>query len=433
MFRHLVLSVMLAINFGIFPALANEQENDTPLTLKMVFQQVASQNLELKSKKTTIKSSAARLRQAGVFPNPEINYEQERLKEEQPNSEEGETSLVISEKLELWGKRKSRKNAAKLDLTYSILDSEHTKQTLYFKSLERYLDVISNQEQLSIAKKQQALNKQLLQTVTKQVQSGRLPEAELNRAEILWLNGDLEIEKATLQYQNSISKLKILWNGNEQKTIKVKEMPIPSGQLSALEPYSEENLDHNLAYQLMMNQRDQAKQQIKVEKSLGTQDPVLTGGIKEDKAIDSKFIVAGISIPLGIFDRNTGNIKAAKFDAAAWDYSLAAFKNELKTKYDYTYKRAHILEKQAKLLIEKILPKTQSVYRQIENGYHQGKYGYVELMNARQDWFKSQKQLTTVLSDYWKIIAELELIIGHSLDHQLPEIFSQTKKEIKND
>ena len=44
------------------------------------------------------------------------------------------------------------------------------------------------------------------------------------------------------------------------------------------------------------------------------------------------------------------------------------------------------------------------------------------------DWISSQETLVKVLGNYWKTVAKLEVILGHSLDHQLPQLFAQTKE-----
>lgn len=87
-----------------------------------------------------------------------------------------------------------------------------------------------------------------------------------------------------------------------------------------------------------------------------------------------------------------------------------------------------MLQAEAELLINKIIPKTKWIYEEVNAGYLQGKYAYLDALNAEQDWMKAQESLIEVLGNYWNTIARLEIILGHSLEHQLPKLFSQTKE-----
>lgn len=174
--------------------------------------------------------------------------------------------------------------------------------------------------------------------------------------------------------------------------------------------------------------QNQAKHQIQVEKSLGSQDPVLSAGVKKDNGTDTTSFVAGIGFPLGFFDQNKGNIESASFKAKEWGSIIQAERNSILVTYEHTFHHAHLLQEEADLLTEKIIPKTKSIYKQVNQGYLQGKYAYLDVLNAQQDWISSQETLVKVLGNYWKTVAKLEVILGHSLDHQLPQLFAQTKE-----
>lgn len=429
MYRHIMCGLLLATTLGISHIQAQEKTPD--LTLQTLFKKVEATNPGLKSKNTAIKSVRAKRQQAGVLPNPEAELESENIlgSGETQGFDSAETTLKLSKKIEWGGKRKARIDASELALQYASLEYKLAKQTLFLTAFERYIDVISQQQRVSIAKDQKNLHQQFVDTVSKQIKSGRLPAAELTRAEILLINSSLLIKSAKHEYEESLSWLSMLWNETGHiPPFKVEDLPVPSHNLVELQAHSDSVFTGNISHKILVNQRNQANQNIVVEKTLASQDPILSGGIRRSNGSDTTSFVAGIGIPLAIFDQNKGNIKAAQFKSEGWDHQLAEFENELMIVYEHTFHHAHLLQNEATVLTEKVLPKTKSVYQQIKQGYLQGKYAYLDVINAQKEWVEAQERTITVLGNYWKTIAKLEVILGHSLDHQLPELFAQTKE-----
>lgn len=429
MYRHIMLGLLLATSMGIPHIQAQEKKPE--LTLQILFKKVEAANPGLKSKRTAVKSANAKRQQAGVLPNPEVELESENIlgSGETEGFDSAETTLKLSEKIEWGGKRKARQDAADLKYHYASLEYELAKQTLFLTAFDSYITVISQEQRVAIAEEQKTLHQQFVKTVSKQVQSGRLPKAELTRAEILLINASLAIEKSEHEYKESLSWLSMLWNKTGHiQGLGVESLPIPSHNLEELRAHAEDVVEHNMGRKLIVNQRDQAKQHIALEKSLSSQDPVLSGGVKRNNGSSTTSFVAGIGFPLAIFDQNKGNIKAAKFQSEEWEHRLTVYENELSINYEHTFHHAQLLQNEATVLKNKVLPKSKSVYQQIQQGYLQGKYAYLDVINAQKEWVEVQEQLITVLGDYWKTIAQLELILGHGLDHQLPDLFLQTKE-----
>lgn len=429
MIRHLLLGLFIAGALGMPQIYAKEHSNT--LTLSELLQKVEARNPELQAKKSAIQTTQAKEGQAKVLPNPELDLEFENIYGSGQTQEldSAETTLRFSEKLEWGGKRGARIKAAQIQTQLSELEFEINKQQIFLTSFERYVSVISEGQRLAIAKNQQAIHKKFVETVKKQVQSGRLPQAEQSRSEVQLLRSTFEIEKVAHEYKESLSKLSMLYNETGHiQPLSVETIPIPSHNLNELKAHAEDFLPENKSYQLLLLSRDQAKHQIQVEKSLGSQDPVLSAGVKKDNGSDTTSFVAGIGIPLALFNQNKGNIESASFKVQEWDSIIQAEKNNILVMYEHTFHHAHLLQEEADLLIEKIIPKTKSIYEQVNTGYLQGKYAYLDVLNAQQDWINAQESLVDVLSNYWNTVARLEVILGHSLDHQLPQLFAQTKE-----
>ncbi len=433
MIRHILFSLVLAGSFGV-TQLYSEEKSKT-LTLIEVLQNVELHNPRLQAKKIAINTIKSKERQARAIPNPELGVDAENIYGSGSNQkfDSAEITIQVSEKLELGAKRKARIKKAQIQTQVAILEFEIEKQNIFLTALERYLKVISDAQKLSIARYQEGIQKKFIKTVKKQVQSGRLPKAEIERAETQLLNAKFEVKKIELNYRESLSRLSVLYNKTGHiSPFDVEKIPVPSKKLPELMTNSDDFLSQNKQYQLLLLKNAQVKHDIRVEKSLGWQDPTFYAGVKKDNSSNERSYVAGIGIPIGLFDRNKGGIKSAEFHSEEWELMVQDKKNNLNITYEYTFHQANLLLEEADLLNKKILPRTKSIYGQVKKGYIRGKYTYLDVLNAQNDWVEAQKNLVDVLARYWKTRAQLELILGHSIEHQLPKIFSQTQGE-KND
>lgn len=278
MIRHLLLGLLIAGALGIPQIYAKEQTNT--LTLSELLQKVEVQNPELQAKKTAIQTAQAKEKQAKVLPNPELELESENLygSGETQGLDSAETTLRFSEKLEWGGKRGARIKAAQLQTQAAELEFKIDKQDLFLTAFKRYVSVISEGQRLAIAKNQQTLHKKFVKTVKKQVQSGRLPQAEQERAEVQYLRSTFEIEKIEHEYKESLARLSMLYNETGHiPPLDVETLPIPSHNLTELKAHAKEFLTQNRSYQLLLIGQNQAKHQIQVEKITRKTRPCFIG------------------------------------------------------------------------------------------------------------------------------------------------------------
>ena len=130
---------------------------------------------------------------------------------------------------------------------------------------------------------------------------------------------------------------------------------------------------------------------------------------------DTAFVM-GVSIPLPIFDRNQGNISAArarlnKTRELARQADVAA-----KTDLVDAYKSMLSAYEQAVNLRDKIIPASQQAFDAASEGYRQGKFGYLDLLDAQRTLFQSRQQYLDMLVLYHQTHADVERLIGGNME-----------------
>ena len=71
---------------------------------------------------------------------------------------------------------------------------------------------------------------------------------------------------------------------------------------------------------------------------------------------------------------------------------------------------------EATLLRDEMMPGAQSAFDAINEGYRQGKFGYLEVLDAQRTLFEARGQYLEALAAYHTAVAEVERLIGEALE-----------------
>jgi cobalt-zinc-cadmium efflux system outer membrane protein len=101
-----------------------------PLDMASIFEKVDTRNVELKAARGGVEAAASEIDQAGLPPNPELEIGTE-------NFGMAEAEVVVSQPLELGGKRRSRVAAATLGREEAELELASVRLRLHAEALRR--------------------------------------------------------------------------------------------------------------------------------------------------------------------------------------------------------------------------------------------------------------------------------------------------------
>jgi len=85
---------------------------------------------------------------------------------------------------------------------------------------------------------------------------------------------------------------------------------------------------------------------------------------------------------------------------------------------------------QATILKEQIIPEAQKAFDASTEGYQQGKFGYLDVLDAQRTLFETKALWIQNLADFYTAMANVEGLIGQSLD-SINE--TKTNQEKNND
>lgn len=396
------------------PAENNEPSGD--IKLQKVAALALLQNPQLAAFSQEIRAREAAVLQAGLLPNPQLNIQGSNLGNSRLKSFDGpSTTVQLSQLILLGGKIEKRVKTAQLTQELAGWDYEAKRVDVLTQVTQSFVAVLSAQEKLALAQQLVRLAEQVATTVSKRVQAGRTSPVEETKAQVALSSVRIELTRAERDLEAARKQLAATWGSTTpgfQKAVgQLREVsPIPSlEQLAHL-------INQNPDLARWATEIAQRQALIDLEKSKAIPDLTVSFGGTEYADTGDYTLVAGISIPLMLFDRNQGNILAAERQLTKAEENRRATQVRVATALNNAYQRLATAHAEATALKTQVLPGAQSAFDAVNKGFRLGKFDFLSVLDAQRTLFDSKSQYLRALTDYHQAVAEVERLIGDQLE-----------------
>lgn len=404
------------------PSLLEEKKN---LTLRDAALLALQRNPELAAFAKEKRALEGATLQAGLLPNPELALFAENagnLQKVDPSPgvvakevEQQDTTLRINQLIELGGKRAARVKAASLGEEVAGQAYEVRRVELIAQVANVFTEVLAGQEQLRLAEESQQLAQRVVETVSKRVQAGKVPPIEETKVEVAFSATEIALVQAQRDLGTARKRLALLWGSSSPQFNRALGDLESLVALPSFEALAERVLASPIA-QRAAKGVEQRKALLDVEQTRRIPNLTLIAGVLNHSQTGGTTAIAGISIPLQVFDRNQGNLLEAhqRVDKAL-DEQMAT-ELRLKTELTQAYEALSAAQKEIRILRDKILPKARNAFDVTNRGYELGKFGFLEVLDAQRTLFQNQILYVRALANYQRLINEIERLIAAPID-----------------
>ncbi len=386
------------------------------LTLRQALALTLMKNPVLKAYSLETRAADARALQAGLRPNPELGIEVENVGGTGPMSgfDSAETTIAISQLIELGNKAEKRRKVASLDKELSEWDYESKRVEVLTEVGKGFIDLLAVQERTMLLAELVNVSERALSSVTQRVEAGKDSPLEKTKASVALSNIQIEYKQATKELERSKKKLASLWDDEQPTFTKA------HGQLDKVLDIPELDI---LRLKLMSNPKlarweteiARNKAAADLAKSKSVSNISVGGGIRRFSETDDNAFVFGVSIPLPLSDRNQGGrMEAAANLSKSYEEQRVA-RIAVKNHFDQIYTELSISFEKIKELKASVLPGAQEVFQASQEAYSQGKVDYLNVLDAQRTYFVSQTEYLDTLVAYHKAKTDMEGLIGQSL------------------
>lgn len=354
--------------------------------------------------------------QAGLIPNPEAEFEAENFLggKELSGFKGSEYTLLGSQLFELGGKRNSRINVAESEINSSRGDYELLKLDVIARVKSTFFLLFQIQMQIEQQRKFVELNEEILKTISERVKAGRTSPAEESKVKVALTNSRIELDR----FQRNFSSIQAQLNSHLGTTGK---SLIPATVLFdsiSIPPTREEitgSIEEIPSIKLLQNEVNIREAALELEKSLAVPDITVSGGVRYLNELKTNSFVAGVSIPLPFFNSNQGNIQAAEVRLEQMDAIKNTRRLNIIAQLNTSYNNLLSAYNNSQQLKNSIIPEAENAYEITRQGYMQGRFAFIDLLDAQRTLFETQTQFLLEISNYYNSLIEIENITGKNL------------------
>ncbi len=398
---------------------ASQSKNDVTenpkgkVTLTKALHLALKQNPQLNAFSLEVRAREAATLQASLWPNPEFEFEAENFAGSGALRafKASETTLLLGQLIELGGKRTKRTQLAKLNAKLAFRDFEWQKLQIFANVVTAFYEVLTAQKKMALYNEILNLAQSFKQHISKRVQAGRLSPAELSRATVEVAQAKMNVLQNEKFLQIAKQKLASLWG------VETALFSQAIGKLDPVAPLPEwEVLQKSLHKNPRLLRFETARKKQEVARTLAQAgripDAIIRVGWRRFNDSGDRAFVAGISLPLPVFNRNQGVEKEAQIRSVQIQLQKKAYRVALQNALFSDYRQLQSVFALLQALKYEIIPQAKRAFEIINAGYRQGKFGFLDVLQARKTLFSSREAYLQNLLEYHRLRTQIELLTG---------------------
>jgi len=387
------------------------------ITLRQALSLALQRNPQLRSFAWDIRAKEALALQAGLLPNPEISVGVENFEGTGRLHGFGgvESTLSLSQLIELGGKRMKRVKVAELDRNLAAWDYEAARIDTLTEVTKSFIDVLRAQEQLSLAKELVDLAERALVTASERVLAGKAPPIDETKAKVELSISRINLIKSERGLIAARKRLAALWGSTEAVFEKA------AGRLDIAKPIPpfeqvERLIPQNPDIARQKTEMNRSRAMMNLARAGRVPDVTIQGGARRFRETGDDAYVMGMSMPLPVFDRNQGAYRKARFSLAKAKEKRRAAEVRVRTALSDAYEALSTTYAEVASLREDVIPGARTAFDTANEGYRQGKFSFLEVLDAQRVLFQTRSAYVDALASYHKQAADVEKLIGSGLD-----------------
>ncbi|MCC6486333.1 MAG: TolC family protein [Candidatus Hydrogenedentes bacterium] len=386
---------------------------------------------------------------------PVLGYEVEREQGARSGFAESEFTLSVSQIVELGGKRAKRVALATNEKDLTRWDYESARADVIAQTTRAYIDVLAAQENLKFQDELVRLADEVSQTVIARVEAGQVSPIQQGSAGVALSMVQVKRDRAARDLEVARVRLAGMWGSASAAFARAEGFlpevaPVPPAEQILEQVQSNPDIARWAAEITARDARH------RLERSRRVPDPVLSIGLRatgadsrgltriagnSDRGFEAArtrtaseddwdtSLVAGLSFPLPVFDRNQGNIaEAAALASKASDERKAA-DVAVRTALNEASIAASGAYDEVLRLQSEVLPIADGVLEKTRIGYEVGKFSYLDVLDAQRTLFEARTEALDAQRRYHLALTDIERLTGDGIQRWAPPAVEDSNHE----
>lgn len=389
------------------------QETSRTLALPQALQRALAANPRLSAAERDIGIAAGRRIQAGAIPNPELSAEVENVAGSGAywGTRSAETTLQLSQLVELGGKRDARIAAGVAELDSATWQRRAMRLEVLSETATAFVTVLGSQQRAQILEHQVAALDRLTPLLQRRVDAGASSPAEVLRGQVAANLVRVELQKAKTSLATARRELAILMGdatprfgvlvGGFNQTARP---PAFATVLNAI--------DSNPQLMRWTAVRAQRDAELLTARLKSMPDVKVIAGWRHFRETRDNAATFGLSMSVPLWDQNQGDVLAARESLDKVQADRAINKAALISVAGRSYDVLNGALQEIDLLRTAVLPDARKASEAIEEGYAQGRFTLLELLDVQATITEAALREQEALQRFHTAVTTIEGLVG---------------------
>lgn len=364
-------------------------------------------NPALRAAALDVEAQGGALTQAGMLPNPELEFVKEGT-----SGPDRTSTLQLTVPLELGGKRGARIDAARAGRAVAAEALAAARTELLADVSGAFHELAFATERARLADELTVLAMQAAAAATRRVQAGKVSPVEETRANVALASVRIDAMQAARELDSAKARLAAFWAGSAHDIGAIPPsdcaLPPAAPPLTALLGETERAPSVKRQH-AEVSLRDAAA---RVERSKRIPNVGVIVGTQRDYRDRDRQAVVGLSIPLPLVDRNQGAVLETLRRADKAREELRGEAARVRTEVSQAHARLSAALTEITLISQQILPGAASAYAAAGKGFDAGKFSFLEVLDAQRTLFQARIQHLNARAEACRARTDIERLIG---------------------
>ena len=390
-------------------------EECAPLPLAEVLARVRAASPQLLAARARSAAAASGLRQARRLPNPSLQLQGENWTVNRSGISTTDPDIdfyaLVSQPLEIGGKRSARTAAAAAEMEGARAVGRQTARELTLQAVRSYLAVLRARESMRWLSEQRGGLQNLVDAMRRRVEEGHAAEADLMKLQTEAAHLDTQIGQARLDLARDVAALgALLPESGAPDPACLREPGVlapPAGDADELARIAvARHPETRSAHERLAR----ARSLLRLEQARRVPDPNVTVGYKRTAGADT--MVAGISVPLPLFDRNTDNVARAAAEERAAALDVEVLTRQLAAEAVALFVAARELVERAERADAELRRPAEVVRNAARSAFREGSADVLRLVDAERVYTEMRREALALQLEAYTRSFEAQLLVS---------------------
>lgn len=412
-FRSVVTLIACTAALLISPSLLGVSYSQT-LTLQTALQRALAASPRLTAAERDIGIASGQRLQAGALINPEVSYEQDNSLGSgiYRGTRSAETTLQISQLFELFGKRDARIAVGQAGVETAAIQRKAIRLEVLSETAVAFVSVLGAQRRIQILDEQVAALDKLTPLLQRRVDAGASSPAETGRAEVASALVKADRERVRAILASARRELAVLLGDTSPKFSTVSGRLDATGRPPSFQAVVSA-IDANPQLVRWTAIYAQRNAELLLARLKPYPDARISAGWRHYNDTGDDAVRLGISVAIPVFDQNQGNILSAQESLAKTRAERELNRNVLIVLAGRAYDSLQSSLRELAILRESAIPKSRQVSDAIFEGYGQGRFTLLEVLDAQASVAQARLREQEAQQNFHIAVATIEGLIGN--------------------